>query len=362
MQVRSQHLAIPQLIQDRRRATQPDQGPALDSVLNDWPARPRLAVHEMTAKYGLPQGITSQALVWHEPGPYKRIMVTRDEIPHDFPKPHMDYLEHTIEFDVPAEYASEVVAFDGSITINRTAGEVSARCDLEGHNILTLNLMRDIVQKGKSAEIARREFGEIVVQDVAGKHPAYVEELQFEPEGRSARFPDEPVIPGSPERPKPTASADKKPYGGTDAEVLALVIALDENEVLAAAEVGKKEVRPEILEFARTLHQSHGKHAGETMELGQRLGVTPLETPAVDDLRVKGAEGLARLIPLDGPEFGTAYLDATVLGHTEAIDLIDRSLLRKAENEDIKQYLERSRQAISELLDEAHTLQESSSR
>ncbi len=35
------------------------------------------------------------------------------------------------------------------MTINKTAGEMSARCDLEGHNVLTLNLARDIINEPK---------------------------------------------------------------------------------------------------------------------------------------------------------------------------------------------------------------------
>lgn len=39
---------------------------------------------------------------------------------------------------------SELVRFDGSVIIDRTAGEVAARCDMEAMNILTLNLVHDI--------------------------------------------------------------------------------------------------------------------------------------------------------------------------------------------------------------------------
>ena len=35
---------------------------------------------------------------------------------------------------------------------------MSARCDLEGHNILTVNLAHDIAMGKKSAEEARKEF------------------------------------------------------------------------------------------------------------------------------------------------------------------------------------------------------------
>ncbi len=52
----------------------------------------------MLSAYGIPQQATPEKLVWHGPGLYKRITVTKEEHHHDFPKPHMDYLEHTIEF------------------------------------------------------------------------------------------------------------------------------------------------------------------------------------------------------------------------------------------------------------------------
>jgi hypothetical protein len=154
-------------------------------------------------------------------GPYKRIMVTKKEVPHDFPKPHMDFLEHTVSYRVPADKVDDLVAFDASMTINATAGEMSARCDLEGHNILTLNLARDIIEGKKSVKQARAAFAEHVVEDVGGKHPEYVETLLFTPEPRGAEFPDAPNIPGSPVRGTTNAGTGQTGAEGTDAEVLA---------------------------------------------------------------------------------------------------------------------------------------------
>ncbi|HXH30258.1 MAG TPA: hypothetical protein VNJ01_05575, partial [Bacteriovoracaceae bacterium] len=135
----------------------------VNKMTADWPARPKLAVQEMMAKYGEPLEVSSETVVWHNQGPYKRIMVTKTEIPHDFPKPHMDFLEHTILYNVPTAKVSDLVAFDASMTVNRTAGEMSARCDLEGHNILTLNLAKDIISGKKSVAQARKDFGTNVV-------------------------------------------------------------------------------------------------------------------------------------------------------------------------------------------------------
>lgn len=330
---------------------------AMEKAIADWPNRPKLGAREMMAKYGAPDEISSQRVIWNNPGVYKRIMVTREEIPHDFPKPHMDFLEHTIEYNVPQDKVADLIAFDASSTINRTAGELSARCDLEEHNILTLNLDRDIIEGKKTVAEARKAFGDNVVQDVMGTHPAYVEELQFKPGDKSARFSDQPVIPGSPKR----AGQDGVESGksGSDAEVLAFVIAVDDNEVLAAAEVAKKKPSSAVLDYAKMMHQEHGKNQAQTMELGQKINVTPVDTEAVDKLRVKGAGELAALIPLKGDDFEAAYVTAMVKGHTEALEMIDSKLMEAANDESLKKHLKETRSTIAQHLEEGKKLQAS---
>lgn len=320
--------------------------------LTGWPERPTLAVKEMTAKYGEPVEVSSEAIIWHNEGPYKRIMVTKKEVPHDFPMPHMDFLEHTISYNVPTDKVDDLVAYDASMTINKTAGEMSARCDLEGHNILTLNLARDIINGTKSVQEARVAFGTNVTDDVLGKHPAYVEKLQFTPPTEKVLFADKPIIPGSPMR-------DTTGTGGTDAEVLSFVIAIDMNEILAAAEAQKKKIGQAVMNYAKMLHQEHGNNAVKTMKLGQSINTTPADTKAVDALKVKGAGELAMLIPLDGKEFETAYLDAMIKGHNEAIAMLDSKLLTTAKNDALKKHLTETRTHVAMHLEQAKKLKES---
>ncbi|MBA4144083.1 MAG: hypothetical protein H0X43_14220 [Nitrosospira sp.] len=244
-----------------------DDRAALDKLIREWPPRPQLAAQQMLAKYGAPQEVSSERLVWHNQGRYKRIMVTKLEIPHDFPKPHMDYLQHTIDYRVPSEKANSLIAYDGSVTIDRTAGEMSARCDLEGHNILTLNLAHDIITGKKDVEQARRAFGQNVVDDVLGKYPPYTTSLQFEPGKASYLDPDKPVIPGSPKR----AAKNNAGKNGSDSEIIAFVIAVDDNQILSAMEAAKKKLGEQVKEYARMLHKEHGKNLVETMKLGQKM-------------------------------------------------------------------------------------------
>ena len=317
--------------------------------VSSWPERPRLAVKEMTAKYGAPLEVSSEAMIWHNAGPYKRIMVTKKEIPHDFPAPHMDFLEHTISYNVPIDKIDDLVAYDASMTINKTQGEMSARCDLEGHNILTLNLARDIIDGKITVEQARKSFGENVVADFGGKHPAYVEQLQFTPPTENVLFPDKPVIPGSAMRDVPNTE-------GTDAEVLAFVNAVNVNEILAASEAQKKKIGQPVMDYAKMLHTEHGANMAKTAQLGQSINVTPSITKAVDAVMKKGAGELATLIPMDGKDFETAYIDAMIKGHTEVLDMIDNQLMKIAKNDMLKAHLTETRGHVAMHLEQAKKL------
>lgn len=324
----------------------------LDETIASWPERPKLAVKEMLGKYGPPQEVSVERIIWNNQGPYKRIMVTREEIPHDFPMPHMDFLEHTVLYDVPADRADELQKFDGSVSFYRTGGELSARCDLEGHNILTLNLARDIIEGKTTAQEARVSFGEYVKQDMMGKKPAYVETLQFRPHSMmKAAFADTKVLPGAPNR-ETAATGEVKP----DAEVLGFVMATNTNEILAAAQAQKKDVSKPVMTYAKMLQTEHAKNSAKAMKLSQSSGVVPIDTEEVDQLKQDGAKNLAAITPLQGKEFEVAYLTAMVDDHKKVISMIDDQLLPMAKNAQVKAHLKETRDHVAMHLDQAQDL------
>jgi predicted outer membrane protein len=325
----------------------------LDRTISKWPSRTQLAVQEMMAKYGPPHEVSSERIIWNNQGPYKRIMVTKEEVPHDFPMPHMDFLEHTVLYQVPADKADELQQFDGSVSFYRTSGELSARCDLEGHNILTLNLSRDIIEGKKTPLEARASFGENVKQDIMGMRPAYVEKLQFEPQtAMAAAFPDTKVMPGSPNR---EAASDDKVT--PDAEILATVMAVNMNEILAAAQASKKGLSKDVTAYAKMLQSEHGKNSEKAMKLSQSSGITPIDTMKVDQMKKDGAEKLASITSLTGKDFVKAYVNAMVDDHEKVIAMIDGELLPKAKNEKVMAHLKETREHVSMHLDQAKELQ-----
>ncbi len=166
----------------------------VQELTQDWPAPPRNAVAQMLKQYGPPNEGTRFRLIWYYNGPWKRTEVTRDEIAHNFPAPHTDYITCWIDYRVPVELADEITRYDGSCLIDRTAGEAGARCDSEAANMITLNFMHEIVTGQRSVEDARHAYAEQMSAYMLGRPAPYAERLLFDPPVGGTMDPDEGLI------------------------------------------------------------------------------------------------------------------------------------------------------------------------
>lgn len=163
-------------------------------LMKDWADESREAAQIVIQKYGEPDERTPSQFVWHRRGPWKRIIATAVFYEHHFPAPHIDAIETVIDYRVPPERATAVAEFDGSVIVERTAGEVSARCHDEEANFLALNLMHDIVTGVKSVQEARAYYAKEFA-DYRRKLPTpYMERLRFAPQSEAARDPDHRVL------------------------------------------------------------------------------------------------------------------------------------------------------------------------
>lgn len=147
--------------------------------LSGWPEASRMAVKEITDKYGKPDGITKNELIWMNKGVWKKICINKKETKHSFPIEHTDMMQTTISYKVPVDIMDELGKFDGSITFDRTQGTMSARCDKEGNNFLALNLAHDIITGKKTVEETRQAYGDIVKEKMNGSNPVYMQKLTF---------------------------------------------------------------------------------------------------------------------------------------------------------------------------------------
>lgn len=162
-------------------------------LTRDWDEHARDAATAIEMKYGAPAETGARTLVWGRSGSFKRTVVYRDQVPHAFPQPHVDVLEQTIDYRVPVGFIDDLAAFHGGITVNRTSGELSVRCENEAMNILALNLANDIVMERRSVRQARIEYVRRAVEYAAGHSHPSTERLTFRVPGTQTADPDRSV-------------------------------------------------------------------------------------------------------------------------------------------------------------------------
>jgi hypothetical protein len=163
-------------------------------VILGWPEAAREAAQLVIDQYGESDEVTPTQLTWHRRGSWKRIVATRTFYRHDFPLPHTDSVESVIDYKVPVDKVSALAAFDGSVVVQRTAGEVSARCHDEQANFLALNLMHDIATGQTSVEDARRYYAKEFADYRRKKPTPYMEGLRFQPGKGGCADPDVPLL------------------------------------------------------------------------------------------------------------------------------------------------------------------------
>ena len=164
-------------------------------IVADWPAGPHTLGEQLLDHYGAPNEATPTKLWWYRQGPWARMELTADEIVHDFPAPHTDFFTQYVDYPINTDAVSELVKFDGSVLIDRTAGQIGARCDHEAFNTLTINLAVEIMQGKRTVDDARHLYAETTAAFAMGRDAPYAEALLFTPPSKTAD-PDEAAIGG----------------------------------------------------------------------------------------------------------------------------------------------------------------------
>ena len=149
--------------------------------LEGWPPKTVALAVELVKKYGEPGETTPLRLTWFHNGPWKRTALLKEGIAHKFPKPHEDVLEQTVDYRVPTEKVGDLLKYNGSIVVDRTRGELSAHCDSEQQNTITLNIADDIVKGERDVEQALAYHAQIIVGLRDGEPETYPQKLRFKP-------------------------------------------------------------------------------------------------------------------------------------------------------------------------------------
>lgn len=165
-----------------------------EQAIASWKPAPKDAAEKMIKKYGQPAEVTSMRLVWHDNGPWKFTEVMNKEIEHNFPIPHKDAMHQAVSYRIDPDDAGDILKFDGSVILNRTAGMLGAICDKEPANLLAVNLAHEVASGKRSVDDARKQYAQSIALLMKGSMDKYVSGLLFDPPA-NAGFADEPFGP-----------------------------------------------------------------------------------------------------------------------------------------------------------------------
>lgn len=159
----------------------PEAAAWVQKNLAGWPKISIGVASDLITQYGLPKESAAHELTWYDNGPWKRTVLHREEVEHNFPYPHKDVLEQTVNYRVPLGKIADLVKYDGSLVIDRTRGELTVHCNNEESNTLTLNLADDIVKGDRSVEQALAYHAQVIRGVQIGEPETYPYKLRFKP-------------------------------------------------------------------------------------------------------------------------------------------------------------------------------------
>lgn len=165
-----------------------------NEIIQDWPDISKKVAQTMMDQYGDPDEATESLLIWRENDPWLRTMVYKEPVDHEFPMPHKDVLEQFISYEVEPHFFDELAEYDGSVIVERTKGEISARCDKEAANFLALNLAHEITEGNMSVYEARETYAESVKAAQKGNPPERMQGFTFDVPRDYAGDPDKAII------------------------------------------------------------------------------------------------------------------------------------------------------------------------
>lgn len=153
---------------------------AAEQEVERWPSRSRTAARVTMARYGMPDEVGEDALVWRSNGPWKRTTVHRRAWLRYAFGAEPDCVENTVAYEVPARSLEDLARFDGRVSADPARAELSSRAGSESVNYLILNLADEIVNGKRTVAEAKAFRARILRLADSGKASPYLAGLLFE--------------------------------------------------------------------------------------------------------------------------------------------------------------------------------------
>ncbi len=161
-----------------------------------------------------------------------------------------------------------------------------------------------------------------------------------------------------PQQQQNTTNAQGMTGNMSDANLTAMLKAINDHEVREGKMAEKKTKSPAVKKFARMMIREHGQNNKEISSISKRIGLQPSANEDVTALKDQAKSDAQALESQTGAEFDKAYVDQMVKGHQDALQKLDQAIAgNQGRNSELSTFLTKTRQAVSRHLEMAQRLQ-----
>jgi hypothetical protein len=177
---------------NRRRLVTNQQEEALKWINQGHPSgkygsfNPAERLKDIVAKYGKPDMIDKSSggsAIWKRSTLDKRgfcwdrIEIRDEQVPHNNPGPHVDFLYFWYKLHVPKELICDVGKLSESVTYDPLKQMLRVRCHFSGANTSTALLAKRIATKEMTLDEAKKSYGPFIFSTIKG-HDMYNPEAE----------------------------------------------------------------------------------------------------------------------------------------------------------------------------------------
>jgi putative membrane protein len=145
--------------------------------------------------------------------------------------------------------------------------------------------------------------------------------------------------------------------GLSDAQIAAVLQAINQGEIKQGVLASNHASAASVKRFASHMVTAHRTMLATQTAILSRAQITPSANAVSNQLKRDGRAQLSTLQSMRGRDFDRAYVDAQVRGHSEALDIIDRTL-PTLRNPELKMDVQNARPRVEAHLREAQRLQQ----
>jgi putative membrane protein len=156
----------------------------------------------------------------------------------------------------------------------------------------------------------------------------------------------------------PTGGATMDVSSLDDAQLAAVITAINTGQIQAAQVAATRASTPEVKKFAREMLTQHREMQSHASQVFSKQQITPSDNAISNQLKSDAQTELSTLQGERGKEFDRDYIDGQIRDHNHALELIDR-MMANAKSPELRTELQNARAKVENHLRDAERIQTS---